>query len=176
MGGLAKGLLTWEGEPFAARLASVMRPFVSRLAISANRNHDLYRAWADAVLDDAGLAGEGPLAGLLRGLAWARDEGKTGLITAPCDTPRLTAAWAERLCSGLGNPDQALICRVAGRWQPLHAYLPVSSLAVIEQRFGCGERRAGGLMEWLDARACDCDDLADQFWNLNRPEDWEAGQ
>ncbi|MFE8071193.1 molybdenum cofactor guanylyltransferase MobA [Marinobacteraceae bacterium S3BR75-40.1] len=171
MGGVQKGLLEMNGQPFAARLAAVLRPHVERVVISANRDRAAYRKWGDAVVDDGPYAGQGPLAGLVAGLHWACEAGLDGVVVLPCDTPRISSAWVERLLAQSGDGKEALFSRVAGELNPLHCYLPCTALPKLEQRLQQGELRIKDLLGLLGGECVDFDDLAEEFLNVNRPAD-----
>jgi molybdopterin-guanine dinucleotide biosynthesis protein A len=100
MGGVDKGLQMLHGKPLAAHVLARLAPQAGVLAISANRNREVYAAlgapWHASVLADTLPDFPGPLAGLLAGLRAARTE---WLLTAPCDSPWLPADLAERLGS-----------------------------------------------------------------------------
>lgn len=109
MGGVDKGLQAWRGRELAGWVLHTLRPQVTGLGISANRNLDRYarlllQSHAQPTEQDLGVhpddpdlpARSGPLAGILSGLrrcptAW--------LQIASCDTPRLPADLVERLLS-----------------------------------------------------------------------------
>ncbi|HEV3427892.1 MAG TPA: molybdenum cofactor guanylyltransferase MobA [Paraburkholderia sp.] len=98
MGGADKGLQTLHGQPLAAHVLARLAPQVGTLAISANRNRELYATlgapWQARVLADTLPDYPGPLAGLLAGLRAARTE---WLLSAPCDSPWLPADLGTRL-------------------------------------------------------------------------------
>lgn len=172
MDGLDKGLLQLDGLSFVQRLGERLRPWVDRLAISANRNQSRYRPWADAVLADDAFAGEGPLAGILRGLDWAIECNARQLLVAPCDTPGLPADFFAALIEqGRENPDKAVVARLKGTVQPLHALLPVASRRDLEGWLTLGRRDARGFVATLDPLWQDGDTFEDGFLNINRPAD-----
>lgn len=173
MGGEDKGLLPVGDAVFAQFLAARIRPWVDHLAISANRNQSRYSNWADAVIGDGEFAGQGPLAGLLCGLAWARESGARHLLTCPCDTPALPERFFQLLAQQTPEQaDQAVVARVSGFVQPLHAILPVDpAMAVLKQWLATGRRDAKGFVSGLSPQWFDCDDMKEDFVNVNRPED-----
>ncbi|MGM0450473.1 MAG: molybdenum cofactor guanylyltransferase [Pseudomonadota bacterium] len=172
MGGEDKGLLRLDDRPYAVCLADVLSPVSSALAISANRNPDVYDQWADTVLPDHAFADAGPLAGLVEGLRWARSRGFQGLIVAPCDTPRLPPIWAVQVLEAARRrPAIPCLSDTGDRRHPLHGYYPVALLGRVERYLSRGERRALALAEQLGAEWMDCGAMADGFLNVNRPED-----
>ncbi len=172
MGGDDKGLLRLEDRPYAAHLADVLSPVTSALAISANRNLDLYDQWADIVLPDRAFADAGPLAGLVEALRWARSRGFQGLITAPCDTPCLPPIWAVQILEAARRrPAIPCLSDTGERPHPLHGYYPVALLGRVERYLSQGERRVQGLAEALGAEWMDCSAMASGFVNVNEPAD-----
>ena len=120
MGGVDKGLQSWQGRPLVAHVLDGLRPQVSRLLISANRHLDDYAAFGHAVLaDPPGLAFAGPLAGMLAALQTLPDD--TWLLTAPCDTPQPPTDLAARLLEAAGP--HGLAFAHASREHPTHALL-----------------------------------------------------
>ncbi|CAB3794805.1 Molybdenum cofactor guanylyltransferase [Paraburkholderia caffeinitolerans] len=102
MGGVDKGLQHLHGQPLAAHVLARLAPQVSALAISANRNHDVYAElgapWYAQVIADTLPDYPGPLAGLLAGL---RVAGTEWLLSAPCDSPWLPADLGARLAAAV---------------------------------------------------------------------------
>ncbi len=172
MGGQDKGLLDFGASTFAQHLADLIRPRVSDLAISANRHQSHYSLWADTVLSDGAFAGQGPLAGLLRGLTWANDQGAERLLTVPCDTPALPQLYFDQmLAASASSPARAIVARVDGLIQPLHAALPTSTRAALVSWLESGHRDVRGFLSGQAPVWLDCDELADAFLNVNTPAD-----
>lgn len=176
LGGVDKGLLTWSGKPFAVHLVRLLQA-VGPVAIVTQAGHDGY----PAPLREHGLVAEfihdpwadqGPMAGLVAGLEWARRLNRQGIIVAPCDSPCLEQRWLDRVWSGAGGaPGRIHVCEVDGRLQPLHGWFPVSVEAPLRAAVTAGERRVG---RWVEAQApaiIACSDLAAQFLNVNTPAD-----
>ena len=57
MGGVDKGLVQWCGMPMAERVCRQLRPLVSELLVSCNRNPERYAAFCDRTLADADAQG-----------------------------------------------------------------------------------------------------------------------
>ena len=96
-----KGLIDFNGEPMAARVAGVLRGQVKCLMISANRNHLQYSAYADQVINDWIGNQWGPLAGVYTGLLHCQTD---WLLVATCDQPLLPTNYANqfiRHCDGI---------------------------------------------------------------------------
>ena len=173
MGGEDKGLLENGNTSFTQQLASRIRPWVDCLAISANRNQSRYESWADAVIEDGAFAGQGPLAGLLAGLEWARQHEATHLLVTPCDTPAVPERFFQMLAQqAQAQPDRTVIARVEGHVQPLHGLFPIrGTFEMLGSWLATGRRDAKGFVSDLPVHWLDCDDMAAGFLNVNRPED-----
>lgn len=94
MGGLDKGLQFLGAQPLVWHALERLRPQVGALAINANRNMQAYARFGVPVWPDAHADFQGPLAGMLAGLAGCETE---WLVTVPCDTPHFPADLVRRL-------------------------------------------------------------------------------
>lgn len=94
MGGADKGLLEYRHGPLIEWVLRAIRPQVSEVLISANRNIDRYARYGCRVVQDAPRDFSGPLAGVLA----AMDAVTTPwLLVTPCDSPHLPANLTQRL-------------------------------------------------------------------------------
>lgn len=167
MGGADKGLIEVAGRPLAARVLDVLAAQSSRTLISANRNLSAYRAFGATVVTD-GLDGyQGPLAGIASAM---RASATPWLLTSPCDTPLIPADLRRRLAEGLRGEDATLaVCADPEHLHPLHALLPVSLAADLEDYLAAGGRSVRG---WIARhRIATVALAADHFVNANtRPD------
>ena len=102
MGGVDKGLQTYQGIPLAMHALLRLAPQVGEMMINANRNLGAYESmgvpvWPDALPDFAG-----PLAGFLAGLERCETE---YLVTVPCDSPLFPDDLVARLAQALEAQD-----------------------------------------------------------------------
>lgn len=100
-------------------------------------------------LPDRPRPGLGPLGGIAAALRHAADNGFTGILTSACDTPRIPANIASRLCSG----GPAIL---AG--QPLLGFWP-SGLADVLDRY-LHSSTSGAVYGWVKvsgARTIGCE-------------------
>ena len=100
MGGVDKGLQSFQGMPLAMHALMRLSPQVGDVMINANRNLAAYESmgvpvWPDPVADYAG-----PLAGWLAGLEHCQTP---YMLTVPCDTPGFPADLAARLAQALAQ-------------------------------------------------------------------------
>jgi molybdopterin-guanine dinucleotide biosynthesis protein A len=176
MGGNDKSRLLLGGRPMLARVIDRMRPQVSLLAVSAN-DHATRTLYPNLpVLNDGEFRFEGPLAGVLAGVRWARRVAPSAvwLATAATDTPFLPPNLVRRL---LGASDHATVTRLAasqGRVHPVFGLWPLALTPVLESWLAGGGSRK--VHDWLQhvphaVVAFDEVDGRDPFFNVNTPDD-----
>jgi len=78
-------------------------------------------------LVDAAEDPQGPLAGIRRGLAWARDEELAWLAVAPCDAPTLDGDHYRALIRAIQDGAPAAVGRGEAGLEPLVSIWPVSA-------------------------------------------------
>lgn len=86
MGGQDKGLVLYRGQALVEHVLQRVRPQVSAICLSANRNQERYARYGLPVLPDAEPDFPGPLAGVSAALHWCPAD---WLLVVPCDTPCL---------------------------------------------------------------------------------------
>lgn len=128
MGNVDKGLQTFRGEPMAAHVLERLSPQVDKLAINANQNHDIYRAFGHPVWPDRMEAFPGPLAGLHTGLLGCDT---TYLVTAPCDSPFLPMDLVARLKDALEERGAHVAFAATGHGETQQAH-PVFCILKVE--------------------------------------------
>lgn len=110
MGGLDKGLQLYQGRPMALSVIETLRPQVSWLGASANRNLADYQALLGSDLvfaDDPDLQTDnGPLAGILTGLRHAPGD---WLMVCPCDSPRVPTDLVHQLLDVANRQDVDIV-------------------------------------------------------------------
>jgi molybdopterin-guanine dinucleotide biosynthesis protein A len=111
MGGVDKGLQTFEGAPLAVRALTRLAPQVDRAMVNANRNLAAYEAMGAPVWPDTLADYPGPLAGFLVGLTRCETP---YLVSVPCDSPCFPLDLVARLADALDR-DQAEIAIAATR-------------------------------------------------------------
>ncbi|MGD9000042.1 MAG: molybdenum cofactor guanylyltransferase MobA [Granulosicoccaceae bacterium] len=174
MQGQDKGLVDIAGRPLISYVIERVRPYVETVLVSANRNHDTYKALADAVIRDDPQIGEayaGPLAGILAGLEQASTE---YVLVIPCDTPCLPENLLPALLTTL-KAEEAEIAYVhdGERDQQLIMLLRKELAPVLREWLLSGGR---AVREWLATRRHSVVkfDKPSQFINLNTTEDCAA--
>ena len=115
MGGVDKGLQTFNGTPLALhtllRLQMQQGGLIGEVMINANRNLAAYEAFGAPVWPDSLPDYAGPLAGFMTGLERCETP---FLMTVPCDTPLFPPDLAVRLADALGR-ENADIAMAAAR-------------------------------------------------------------
>lgn len=94
MGGADKGLVEYQQRPLIEWVLQTIRPQVSEVLISANRNIDVYAQYGCCVVKDAIPDFPGPLAGVLAAMETVNTP---WLLVTPCDSPHLPANLAQHL-------------------------------------------------------------------------------
>ena len=109
MGGVDKGLQTYQGVPLAMHAMLRLAPQVGHVLINANRNLAAYESFGAPVIPDASNDYAGPLAGFLVGLEQCETP---YLVSVPCDSPRFPLDLVERLAAALeaANAEIAVAC------------------------------------------------------------------
>ena len=175
LGGVDKALLTVAGTPLLSRVMARLAPQVGRVAVSANGDPSRLAAFAATVLDDGPWQGQGPLAGVLAGLLWARSAGQDRLVTVAVDTPFLPGDLVSRLLAAAEHG--FAIAQSAGRRHPTCAVWPVRAQALVENALQTGERRIGHVLASAGAiEVAFDDDGGDPFMNINTPQDLAAAE
>src|SRR5690349_8780704 len=85
LGGGHKGLLALDGISMLERVLAIMTPQTEAVLINSNGDPVLFETFGTPVLADFVPGHQGPLAGLLTGMLWARQyyPHATHLLSAP---------------------------------------------------------------------------------------------
>lgn len=152
MGGGDKGLLPLNGKPILAHVLDRVAPQAGAILINSNSPADLFALFGWPVLPDTMAGFQGPLAGLLTGMTWARKThpGATHLLSAACDTPFLPLDLATRLGEGLAATDIA-IARDQERSHPVIGLWPVALADRLARDMA--EHDVRGVHQWLRGQA-----------------------
>jgi len=170
LGGADKALLPLHGRTLLAHLLERLAPQVPDIAISANGDAARFAGHGLKVLPDT-YSGQGPLAGLAAGLAWAASHNIKFLATVPVDTPLIPADLIARLTPGPS------VAAYQGRQHHLVALWPVSLRAGLEALLaGPGPHRARDALALCGARPVAFEAATDPFLNINTPEDLAAAR
>ncbi|MDD2770078.1 MAG: molybdenum cofactor guanylyltransferase [Methylococcus sp.] len=169
MGGMDKGLIEFRGRPLVAYALDALREIAAPVAISANRNREVYADFGCPVIVDAYGDFDGPLAGLLAAMAWAETE---FVLTLPCDMPLVSGAMLARLVEAQKHAGcNIAVAHDGARLQPLILLVRRSLLPDLEAYLKAGERKVEFWLARHRMQRIDYSDAADIFANVNSPEE-----
>lgn len=176
--GRDKSTLVLAGATLLARACATLSRSVDLLAVSAPPDSpaaDLARRLGIASIGDPDGAPDGPLAGVLAGLRWARQAGATRLLTLPCDGPLLPVDLPGKLLAALETAPCA-VARTPGGVQSLCA----AWTTTLETPVGKALEGARHPPIWrlLSDLGCGYIDYPtdEDFLNINSPEDVARAQ
>jgi len=182
MGGGDKPLLELGGTPMLARVIERLAPQVERIIINANGDPARFLRYGLPVVPDTIQGFAGPLAGILAGMRWSRQNFPEGrfVVSVAADTPFFPNDLVLRLAEGCGRDERtiALAASTAGT-HPVFGLWPVALADDLEAFLRSGE--GGKILKFADRHLrlnVPFDDIvlgngetADPFFNVNTPED-----
>jgi len=127
-----------DGDKFLAKLngKNLLEHVVSRIqpqtcftVLNANQNVPAFRNLHLTVVPDTVVGDQGPLAGVLTGLDWVRENlpGVKWVVTVPSDAPFLPRDLVARLLAAVVDEGAELACAVSGgRTHPVIGLWPVA--------------------------------------------------
>jgi len=172
MGGGHKGLMMLQGVSMLGRVLTTLKPQTEAVLISSNGEPALFAEFDAPVLADSVPGYQGPLAGLLTGMLWARHHYPcaTHLLSAPCDSPYLPRDLAARLANGLVGGAEIAVARDAQRIHPTLGLWPVTLAERLATDLNCrGVRRMQAWLAQFAVNAVAFD--AACLKNINTPDD-----
>lgn len=157
-----------------AHIAGVLRPLFENIVIVTCDGEISRAAGLPSVADV--YQGKGPLGGIHAALRHFQ----APVFCVACDLPFLNADAIRFLCAQIEIHD-AVLPRIGGRLQPLHAVYAPSCLATFEEELLAGRaRRMGQVLASLEVRFLEeaawqiFDEPLKIFTNLNTPEEARA--
>jgi molybdopterin-guanine dinucleotide biosynthesis protein A len=176
MGGGDKCLLPLDGQPLLNHILRTVAPQAIDILLNANSNPGLFARFGPPVRADTVPDFQGPLAGLLTGLHWARQRhpSATHLLSVSCDTPFLPADLVARLdTERLCQQAEIAIARDPERVHPTIGLWPVALSERLEADLRNTDCRA--IYRWLgNFRVAETPFPATHFRNINTPDDLAA--
>jgi molybdenum cofactor guanylyltransferase len=173
--GADKALVIWRGKTLLTHCVERLRPQVDKTVINTNSSAPQYRAQGLILVPDRTDSFDGPLAGVLAGLEWARENGASHLATVAVDTP----LFPESLVAALSKKAEKKIVAAesAAGFHPTFALWPVSAAPALASWLACGQSRK--MTDFLNSQAFETAMFAstgplDPFFNINTPEDLAA--
>jgi molybdopterin-guanine dinucleotide biosynthesis protein A len=157
MGGVDKGLQLLRGRALVEHAIERLQPQVGPLAISANRNVDVYQSHGFPVWPDSPIGSPvdppfsppsnppsgrfaGPLAGIATGLAAARTD---WLLIVPCDAPLFPLDLADKFIEALVISTADLAFAATTQADGTHQRHPVFALLPTRLAASAAEQLAG---------------------------------
>jgi molybdopterin-guanine dinucleotide biosynthesis protein A len=175
MGGGDKVLQPLNGRPLLSHVIERFRPQVHALVLNANGDPARFVDWDMAVIADPIPGSQGPLAGILAGLQWARDD----VVSAPGDTPFLPLDLVSRLRAVFDSEQAEIVMAArAGNIQPVialwAAHLAADLARTLKDTDVRGVEAYARTKKWAVAPFDDGPD--DPFFNINTPDDLAAAE
>ena len=169
MDGEDKGLIVFRELPLIAHVVNVVKPKVSQILISANRNFEEYANFGKVIRDD--LKGfQGPLAGISKALKVCSTP---YLLVLPCDSPLLDASLIDSLIEKM-EVSKADIC-VAHDGSIMHATFALMKTKLeksLEEFLEEGGRKMALWYRQQSLERIDVSSHLEVLTNINRPEDF----
>ncbi len=174
-GGSDKCLQPFQGRPLLAHIQERLEAQTSAQALSANGDPARFERFGMPVLGDMEAhRGTGPIAGLICGLTYARDQQYDLVLSVPCDAP----VFPTSLTHDLHNALQAGKCARAasgGSPHPVFSLWHTASLPHILKAAENGVRALWRLQEGLSAVTLSYDTVPfDPFMDADTPEELAA--
>lgn len=181
MGGGDKCLIKLAGRPLLSLAIERLKDQVGDLVLNANGDAGRFGAFGLPVISDVLPGSEGPLAGVLTGMEWVRDNipEASHILTAPTDTPFLPLDLVARFQHAAAEEKAELVCAASNnRSHPVIGLWPVSLAAQLRSAMTDeGIRKIDLWTARYDLAVVDWPSRPhDPFFNINRPEDVTAGE
>ena len=173
--GSDKALVMWRGKTLLAHAIGRLRPQVDELIINTNSQAPEYLECGYPLVPDRTPSFEGPLAGVLAGLEWARTNGASHLVTVAVDTPLFPQDLAAVFLKQAGR--KIIAAQSATGLHPTFALWPVSIEPALASWLSTGQSRK--MTDFLKSQPFEtaqfpAADKLDPFFNINTPEDLAA--
>ena len=171
MGGQDKGLISWQGKCLVEHVSAIIRPQVSTLFVSANRNQSHYARLCNClVLTDTFGHYAGPLAGMATALQQVQTD---YVLFVPVDSPQLSLQLASRLYLSL--IDNQAVISVADDGRRLHYVVALVKRALLPDLLTFLNQGQHQVSQWYAqhpwARA-DFADIPETLVNINTREEY----
>jgi molybdopterin-guanine dinucleotide biosynthesis protein A len=158
-----------------------MRPQVGALAVSANGDAIRRRNLELPVLADAEFSYEGPLAGILAGMRWARREISSAkwIATAATDTPFLPPSLVQHLLAASTRSAVARLAASRGQMHPVFGLWPIDLAPTLARWLADGSsRKVRDWVEHIPHVVVEFDEVegSDPFFNVNTPDDIDVAR
>lgn len=157
------------GERLIDRALRLANSWAATVALAVRCGEQVGAVDAPLLFDDASI--EGPVAGLVQALRFARDSGCSLTLVFPADMPFLPPDLLECLSAAIGLRGCAMASS-GGRDHPVCALWRVSALEFVESYLESGRRSLRGFAEDVGCvRVNWPGGAADPFFNVNTAAD-----
>jgi len=175
-GGGDKFIKELKGETLIDRVIERVRPQTRQMIISSNHETPHLKKFKLPIVADSIQGQAGPLAGILAGMEWAKDQAKKydWAVSFPTDAPFVPLDCVEKMLKR-ATADKVEIVSVAsgGRTHPVCALWRIDLADNLRQAMVEEEMRKIDL--WTARHSLSVLEFPDQpydpFFNINRPED-----
>jgi molybdopterin-guanine dinucleotide biosynthesis protein A len=180
LGGGDKGLLSLDDQSMLAHVISRLKGQVAKLAINASGDAARFAQFNLPVFPDATPTREGPLAGVLAGIEWAKAQpGLRAFVTVSTDAPFIPPDLVKRL-SASGAP---LVCAVShAHVHPTISLWPLTIGDSIRTALAEGRREMMAFVVEQGARLAIVPETqvngqsVDPMFNVNTPEELDSAR
>ncbi|WP_215699314.1 molybdopterin-guanine dinucleotide biosynthesis protein B [Clostridium sp. MCC353] len=166
MGGEKKAFLIDEGRPFYQCMADAM-PGMKKIYLSVE-DKSRYSQLEYPMLEDL-YPGIGPMGGILSSLKQCEEE---ALLVLPCDMPRLSCRFTERLMEVWEREKMPACIYVDKRPQPLIGIYSKECVPLMEQMVGEGNYRMSSILDQIDHVKVGAQADETVFFNVNTKEEY----
>lgn len=167
--GGGKPLRRLGSERLIDRALRQARNWSDVVAVSVRNSSQFGDIDARILLDDPAV--EGPLAGLIAALAFARSKDRNTVLTIASDMPFLPDDLPQRLALAIGHYACALASS-GGRLHPVCGLWRTSALAQVDRQLETGQRSLKSFAERVGSVAVEWPGGSkDPFFNINTAED-----
>ena len=167
--GSNKALAPYHGSTILSHLIAKLTPQVAALSLSVRDQQTIYEPFGLPLLADD-PNGQGPLAGIVQGMDWAKQQGYEWLATFPVDSPELPHDLVQQWQAIRGKAD-VVITRGAGRTQWVMGLWSVGLQRQLANQLATGIYALKSVL--MDVSVAYLE-VADPIANINTPEDLAA--
>lgn len=179
IGGGDKPLRPLAGKTLLDHAIARVRPQVRRLIVNANGAPDRFAPWGLPVVADPVPDNPGPLAGVLAGMTWARQNAPdcADLLSVPADTPFLPIDLVACLAAARLQAAMPIACAAsAGRRHPVVALWPIALADDLAASLAEGVRKIDDFFARHGVAVAAFSGQPDPFFNVNRAEDLQEAE
>ena len=180
MGGGDKCLAELAGKPLLAHVIDRLKPQTSALVLNANGDLSRFSGFDLPTISDPIEGFAGPLAGVLAGFTWARENAPDAqwIVTAATDTPFFPLDLVAKLLDATKGQYPAIALATSNeRMHPVFGLWPVALADDLHQALESGTRK---VLDWTGRHTTMTTAFPgiqiggtaiDPFFNVNSPDD-----